>query len=182
MRATFATALCALLAVTCNIPAVIAQQYMGDIIDTPGGINNTLGWVPGAEITYWNIKDPNKKNATLINYSSLDQNSNRLVTSNVQRVVIFVHGLDRNGGTYMSNMLSAMAQIEGRPDVSRSNVQIVCPVFPNGDDKNITYPWTSGLAPGKGSTSTALVWQGSGWIEGADAQVRVAPSFFWPLC
>jgi len=171
MRASFATALCALLTVICNIPAVIAQQFLGERIDTPGGINNTLGSVPGAEITYWNIKDPNKKNATLINYSSLDENWNRLTPSNVQRVVIFVHGLGRDGGTYMSNMLSAMAQIQGRPDVNRSNVQIVCPVFPNGNDKNITYPWTNGLAPGKGSTSSALVWYASGWISGDDAQV-----------
>ena len=128
MRVSFATALCAVLTVTCNIPAVLAQQFMGERIDTPGGINNTLGAVPGSEITYFNIKDPNRKNTTLINYSSLDLNSNRLTPSNVQRVVIFIHGLGRDGGTYMSNMLSALAQVQ-RTDVNRSNVQIVCPVF-----------------------------------------------------
>ena len=46
----------------------------------------------------------------------------------------------------------------------------MAPYFPNGDDKNTGYPWTSGLSPGRGSTSNCLVWSGSQWSAGGTNQ------------
>ncbi|GAM89397.1 hypothetical protein ANO11243_074350 [Dothideomycetidae sp. 11243] len=148
------------------LPLAVAQQYAGDVIP------NSLPAVPGAEITYFRVADPAGKNnnLTLTNYASL-YNSQRLPPSQVQRVVIIIHGLDRDPGTYMANMLSALAQTStGNPNVNFSNVQIICPYFTNGDDKNFGYPWTSGLLPGRGSTTNALVWPGSQWSAGGNNQ------------
>lgn len=65
-------------------------------------------------------------------------------------------------------MLSALSQATTQdPNVNFSSVQIICPYFPNGDDKNVGYPWTAGLASGLGSTSNALVWKGSQWASGS---------------
>ena len=89
-----------------------AQQYAGEVIDT------NLPNVPGAEIAYFKIpgvQDSNSKkaaNLTLINYMSYGSNGKRLVESNVQRAVIIVHGLNRDPGTYESNMLSALAKVK----------------------------------------------------------------------
>lgn len=157
MRVSITAALCALLTLTL-IPFVHAQQFLGAPI-----ANQSLQGVPGSEITFWNILDKNKKNTTLINYSSLDLQGNRLVPSNIQRAVIFIHGLQRDAGTYMSNMLVAMAQLQV-PQVNRSNVQIVAPMFANGDDKYTAYPYNTSLTTGR-STSRALVWSGSGWVS-----------------
>lgn len=144
-----------------------AQQYAGDFI------NNTLPVVPGSEIVYFRINDPKGKNnnLTLTNYYSLQLNGQRLVPSQIQRAVIIIHGLDRDPGTYMSNMLSAINNGGiSDPNINQGNVAILTPYFPNGDDKNIGYPWTAGLAAGKGSTTNALVWQASYWASGANNQ------------
>ena len=138
-----------------------AQQFQGSVIP------NSLPTVPGSELTFWNIPDANNKSTTLINYSSLTTSGARLTPSNIKRVVIFIHGLQRDGSTYMSNMLSAISQIQGAPDINFSSVQIVCPVFANGDDKNIAYPFNlSAPSGGSGSYTNVLVWQGSQWIGG----------------
>lgn len=82
-----------------------AQQFAGDYI------NNSLPYVPGSEIAFFKIKDnPSGTNAannnlTLINYySTTGTSGKRLDTSKIQRVVIFIHGLNRDPGTYMSNV------------------------------------------------------------------------------
>lgn len=75
-----------------------AQQWAGDNITT------SLPVVPGAEIAYFNIKDANKKNTTLLNYMSLNSNGKRLDPKALKRAVIVVHGLNRDPNTYMSNM------------------------------------------------------------------------------
>ena len=121
------TALGALFAATAS-----AQQFAGDVIDT------NLPNVPGAEIAYFKIpgvQDSNSKksaNLTLINYMSYGSNGKRWVGSKVQRAVIIVHGLNRDPGTYESNMLSALAQVKGDPNINRDSVAVMAPYFPNG--------------------------------------------------
>lgn len=90
---------------TLTLTLTSAQQYFGDTIP------NTLPSVPGAEIAYFRIADPAGKNKklTLTNYYSHGKSNKRLVESNVQRAVVIIHGLNRDPGTYMANMLSALA-------------------------------------------------------------------------
>ncbi|RDW69904.1 hypothetical protein BP5796_08301 [Coleophoma crateriformis] len=141
------------------------QQYLGNTI------TNSLPSVPGSEIAYWKITDKKNRNFTLINYFSNDGNGNRLATGNVKRAVVVLHGLGRDPGTYMSNMLSALSQVPSGTGPTFKNTQIIAPYFPNGDDKNYGYPWnTSAPAGGYGSYSDALVWQGSGWASGENNQ------------
>lgn len=70
---------------------------------------------------------------------------------------------------YISQMMSALSQVPGS-DVSPDSVAICAPYFPTGSDKNVGYPWTDGLPAGRGSTSSALVWQGTGWADGNNNQ------------
>lgn len=149
----------------CLFDCISAQQYAGD------AINTTLPSVPGSEITYFRINDPsgNNKNLTLVNYYSHGKSNQRLVESKVQRAVVIVHGLNRDPGTYMSNMLSALSQVTSDSNVNTDSVAIMAPWFPNGDDKGV-YPWTDGLKSGRGSTSNCLVWQSSQWSAGGNNQ------------
>lgn len=113
-----------------------AQQYAGENITT------NLPSVPGSEIAYFKIKgvmDSNKNkaaNLTLINYYSHGKNGKRLIESNVQRAVVIIHGLQRDPGTYESNMLSALSQVTTDPNINFDSVAIMAPYFPNGDDKS----------------------------------------------
>ncbi|KAH8886193.1 hypothetical protein GQ53DRAFT_828197 [Thozetella sp. PMI_491] len=133
----------------------------------------------GSEIAYWKIKDPAGTTAklTLINYSSLQTNGARLVPSNVKRVVIVIHGLQRDASTYMAQMLAALSKVSSSdPNVNRASVQVVAPRFSNGDDKNISYPYYqysatgSTYSGGKQSNTSAIVWKGSTWISGMPNQ------------
>lgn len=141
------------------------QEYAGDVIDT------TLPGVPGAEITFWKIQDTNAKdNLTLINYINHGRDGKRLVPANIKRAVVIIHGLNRDPGTYMSNMLSALSQVDDA-DINTDSVAIVAPYFTNGNDKDTGgYPWIDGLPPGQGSYTSALVWKGSQWSAGGNAQ------------
>jgi len=83
-------------------------------------------------------------------------------------------GLQRDPETYMSNMLVALSQVPGSPNVNLSNVQIVCPMFANGDDKYTAYPWNdSAPAGGYGSYTNVLAWQSNGWINGTYVQAAL---------
>lgn len=146
----------------------LAQQYEGDIIP------NSLPGVPGAEIAYFRVKDPSGKNnnLTMINYYAHQLNGQRVAESEIRRAVVIIHGLNRDPGTYASNMMSALAQLTTDSNVNRSSVAIMAPYFANGNDKNYGYPWTDGLKPARGSTSNALVWKGSQWSAGANNQVE----------
>ncbi|KAM0714477.1 hypothetical protein Q7P37_010264 [Cladosporium fusiforme] len=146
------------------VASASSQQYVGEVIDT------TLPNVPGSEITFFNIPRKGTQKHTLINYYSHGKDGKRLVESKVQRAVIVVHGLNRDPGTYQSNMQSALAQVTGDPNINKDTVAIMAPYFPNGDDKGTGYPWTEGLAPGRGSTTSALVWKSSQWSAGGDNQ------------
>ncbi len=70
-------------------------------------------------------------------------------------------------------MLSALAQVSDF-NVNRSSVAVMAPFFANGDDKTVGYPWTNGLAPGRGSTSNCLVWKASQWSAGGNNQYPYA--------
>ncbi|KAK6435340.1 hypothetical protein LTR95_008475 [Oleoguttula sp. CCFEE 5521] len=145
-----------------------AQQYVGEVIP------NSLPPVGNAEITYFKIPgtlDKNKTaaaNLTLINYYSHGQDGNRIVESKIKRAVIIIHGLNRDPGTYQSNMQSALAQVT-TPGINFDNVVIMAPYFTNGDDKGTGYPWNASAATSKSYTS-ALVWKGSQWSAGANNQ------------
>ncbi|KAK5728811.1 hypothetical protein LTR15_001951 [Elasticomyces elasticus] len=158
----FTTAFAAFSAVALISPSN-AQQYAGDIIQ------NALPGVPGAEIAYWKIKDTKSSNLTLINYHNYGKNGKRQDTNKVKRAVVIIHGLNRDPGTYQSNMLSALAQVP-LSEINTDSVAIVAPYFSNGADKNIGYPWVEGLKPAQGSISNALVWPGSQWSGGGNNQ------------
>jgi hypothetical protein len=98
MLASFWKTLVVLSALLQNISA---QQYLGDVIP-----NATYPGVPGSEIVYFRVKDPAgvNNNLTLVNYQSFGSNGKRIVGSKVQRAVIIIHGLNRDAGTYMSNV------------------------------------------------------------------------------
>ena len=115
------------------------------------------------------IQDGIKNNLTLINYINHGSDGKRLVPSKLKRAVIFIHGLNRDPGTYEANALSALSQV-GSPDINTDSVAIVAPYFANGDDKNYGYPWVDGLKAGQGSTTSCLVWKGSQWSAGGNNQ------------
>lgn len=141
------------------------QQFVGQ------AFNNSMPGVPGAEITFWNIFDANKKNTSLLNYQNFGKNGARQDPKKVQKAVIIIHGLGQDPGTYMANMLSALAQANSaNPIVHNDNIAIVAPFFANGDNKGVGYPWTAGLNAGQGSTSQALVWKGAQWASGQNNQ------------
>jgi hypothetical protein len=118
MPVSLVSALCALFSFISIITPSFAQQFVGAVV------NNTMPSVPGSELTYFNIVNKGNKDTTVINYSSLAQPDNsRLKPSDIQRAVIFVHGLNRDPQTYIANMMTALSQVSGRPDVNFRNVQ-----------------------------------------------------------
>ncbi|KAE9988915.1 hypothetical protein EG328_005625 [Venturia inaequalis] len=147
----------------------LAQQYAGD------KINNTLPAVAGAELAFFKIRDSKNQNATLLNYYSLASNGAQINPANIKRTVIVIHGLLRDPYLYINNVMQALGQVNDS-SINKDNVAMIAPYFPNGDDKGVGYPWTTGLSAGKGSTSNALVWSGSQWASGADNQYPVYPT------
>ena len=122
--------------VACFAASASSQQYAGEVID------NSLPNVPGSEIAFFKIPgvmDSNKNraaNLTLINYMSKGSDGKRLVGSKVQRAVIVIHGLNRDPGTYESNMLSALTGMKDDPNINRDSVAIMSPYFANGGYKS----------------------------------------------
>ena len=80
--------------------AVSAQQFAGD------QISNSLPFVRGSEIAYWKIADPagSSTTLTLTNYWSLRNDLTRLNNVDVKRVVVIVHGLNRDANNYMNDV------------------------------------------------------------------------------
>lgn len=106
-----------------------SQQYAGEVIE------NSLPNVPGSEVAFFNIPRKGTQKHTLINYYSHGKDGKRLVESKVQRAVIVVHGLNRDPMTYQSNMMSALAQVTGDPNINKDTVAIMAPYFPNGKSR-----------------------------------------------
>ena len=127
--------------------------------------------VLGSNITFFKILDPNKNSATLINYLSLNTTGGALPPANIKRLVIVIHGANRDLENYMSNSLSAL-NVVNTPGVGFDNVQILAPAFPNGDDKNVAYPYITGQGTNS-SYSACLVWQGAGYAGGYGNQYPV---------
>ncbi|EMC94327.1 hypothetical protein BAUCODRAFT_544754 [Baudoinia panamericana UAMH 10762] len=142
-----------------------AQQYAGDYI------NNSLPFVPGAEVTYWKIHNGSYSNLTLINHVDHGSNGERLISSKIKRATIIIHGLNRETlALTCLTELSALAKVPNS-DINTDSVAIVAPYFPNGDDKWTTgYPWVNGLKPAQGSITNCLVWSGSQWSAGGANQ------------
>ncbi|RDW92342.1 hypothetical protein BP5796_01736 [Coleophoma crateriformis] len=112
------------------------QQYEGETIP------NSLPSVPGSELAYIKITDPkgSGSNLTLTNYISHNSAGDRVDGSSTKRAVIVIHGAERDPGTYMSNLLSALSQVPNS-DVDFDSVAICAPYFPNRNDKTTGYPW-----------------------------------------
>ena len=147
-----------------NFPSAIAQQFQG----TPVTYNITLPKVPGAELAYFRITDSKNRQFTNMNYLST-HNDGRLIKSNIKRVVLVVHGLGRDASTYMAIAVNALSTVSGK-GVTTANTQLVAPYFPNGEDKNIGYPWDATQPQSNRSWSDILVWQGGQWIGGENNQ------------
>jgi len=105
-----------------------AQQFAG----APVSNQSALGNVPGSQITWFNILDPNNKNATLTNYLSLNSANAIMDPTAMKRLVIVIHGNNRDPGTYMSNMLVALSNVDSSVvQATVDNTQILAPYFPN---------------------------------------------------
>lgn len=135
-----------------------AQQYAGESFD------NDFPAVAGSEIAFFNIKDTGNsgKNATFLNYYSLNTDNEQIDPTVVQRAYVVIHGTLRDPETYISNALAALAAV---PDssINRDNVALLSVDFANEDDEGTAFPWDDG------PTSSALVWQDDEWIDSADA-------------
>ncbi|CAK3756019.1 Hypothetical predicted protein [Lecanosticta acicola] len=146
---------------------VAAQQYAGDVISAG------LPTIEGAEVAFFKIPDTTgvNNNLTLINYYSHGTSGGRIVESNVQRVLITIHGLLRDPWDYMNDTLNALDLATTQDaNINRDSVAVIAPYFANGDDKGLAYPWTDGLGANQGSTTNALVWAGSQWLAGLNNQ------------
>lgn len=147
----------------------LAQQYAGN------NISNSLPSVSGAELAFFKIRDTKNQTGTLLNYYSLNSNGGRVNPANVKRAVVIIHGLLRDPYLYIANIMQALGTVTD-PTVNKDNVAMIAPYFTNGDDKGVAYPWNSSAAAGKGSTSNAIVWQGSQWASGQDNQYPSYPT------
>lgn len=95
----------------CLASFVAGQQYAGDYIANTRGYKEkccmqfsnrcTVPSVPGANLTYFNIANPDNSAArlTLTNYISLGRNGGRLEGIGIKRAVIVIHGAGRDPGT-----------------------------------------------------------------------------------
>jgi hypothetical protein len=149
LSTTATTAVGALVALAGLLPTpAFAQQYAGEVIP------NTLPTVNGASISFFNIPDKKKKPTTLITYMSAP-NGKRQDEKKVQRAVIALHGLQRDSALYWQSVAVSLASAKKiNPAINEESVSIIAPYFPNGDDKNIGYPWVDGKPAGQGSVSS----------------------------
>ena len=74
-------------------------------------------------------------------------------------------------------MLSALSQVTTDPNINFDSVVINAPSFPNGDDKNVSYPYWDyppgakrKAAGGNQSWTNLLVWKASQWAGGGTNQ------------
>lgn len=68
-------------------------------------------------------------------------------------------------------MLNALNEATSyNENVNRDTVAVIAPYFASGSDKEFAYPWDDSQKAGRGSNTSALVWRGSQWSAGGDAQ------------
>lgn len=77
-----------------------AQQYAGDTI------SGTLPSQDGSEVAYFRISDPSGANdqLTLLNYYSHNSSGQRIPESAVERAVIMITGMLRDGSDYQQSV------------------------------------------------------------------------------
>ncbi|KAF9026622.1 hypothetical protein BDZ89DRAFT_1113747 [Hymenopellis radicata] len=101
-----------------------AQQYAGRRVAVP-----ELPAVTGAELAYFNIKNNNGGNVTMLNYFSFP-NKKRQDTTKVQRAVLYIHGANGNSQGYFSAMYQALNKAtQLNPDVNQESVALMAPYF-----------------------------------------------------
>ncbi|KAF9041724.1 hypothetical protein BDZ89DRAFT_314733 [Hymenopellis radicata] len=130
-----------------------AQQYAGTVVPLPEFLPDS---VTGAETAYFNIKDANGSNTTLVNYFSLP-NGTRQDTNKVQRAVIHIHGANGNYGgapEYFDALYAGVNKAsEINPNVNQNTVALMAPYFVS-DTRNLV-------------RSNIMFWPGTTWYTGA---------------
>jgi len=115
------------------IPSALGQQYAGQTI------TNSLPSVTGAEKAFFNIKDANGGNTTLINYFSLPTTTGkRQDTTKVQRAVIVLSGSNRDPWDYYANVFNAVKNAGAiNSAATEESVAIIAPYFANEAVSNL---------------------------------------------
>jgi hypothetical protein len=102
---------------------VFAQQFAGQTI------RNSLPASSGAQVAFFNIRDANGKNTTLINYYSFPGGKN-LDQTKVQRAIVVINGKQRNAGDYFGFVHGRIAAAHAiNPEVSDQTVAILAPLL-----------------------------------------------------
>ncbi|KAF8905377.1 hypothetical protein CPB85DRAFT_1254964 [Mucidula mucida] len=123
-----------------------AQQYAGRRVAVP-----ELPAVTGAELAYFNVKDNNGGNVTMLNYFSFP-NGKRQDTTKVQRAVLYIHGANGNSQGYYSSLYQALKKAtQLNPDVNQETVALMAPYFTstknNIERSDITVSFRTKLNP-----------------------------------
>ncbi|KAH8830294.1 hypothetical protein DL96DRAFT_1592340 [Flagelloscypha sp. PMI_526] len=137
---------------------VYAQQYLGS------PVNVSLTAITGSEIAFFRIQAPDSA-FTLINYFSLPTATNqRPDPLKIQRLVVVLHGSNRNAWDYFSIFNGGIPPANAlNPNVTTESVAVLAPWFANTDDKS---KFSNG-------TGDVLLWDSFNWFGGDDS---VSPS------
>jgi hypothetical protein len=105
------------------VSGAFAQQYAGQTIP------NSLPTVNGGNVSFFNILDANGAGTTLINYYSTP-GGRRPDQTKVQRAIIIIPGLNRDGWKYFGDVYSKIAAAAAiNSQVSEQTVAIFSPVL-----------------------------------------------------
>jgi hypothetical protein len=103
------------------LATAIAQQFAGEVIP------NSLATATGAQIAFFNVRDANGKNTTLINYYSFPGGKKQDQTK-VKRAIIVLHGRNRNAWDYFGNVYGRLAAATAlNSEVTEQTVAIFSP-------------------------------------------------------
>jgi hypothetical protein len=112
-----------LISALCLLHGALAQQYAGQPIP------NSLPAVPGAELTFFNVRDGFGRNNTLINYYSAP-GGKRPDNSRIQRAVVVLPGMNRNANGYFTSIRNQIAKATKRnPNITEQTVMIFAPLL-----------------------------------------------------
>jgi hypothetical protein len=99
----------------------VAQQWAGETIP------NTLPKVTGAQVAFFNVRDANGVNTTLINYYSFPGGKAQNQT-NVRRAIIVLAGKNRNAWDYFGTVRGRIAAATAlNNEVTEQTVAIFSP-------------------------------------------------------
>jgi hypothetical protein len=103
------------------LTTAIAQQFAGEVIP------NSLPAATGAQIAFFNVRDADGKNTTLINYYSFPGGKQQDQTK-VKRAVVVLHGMQRNAWDYFGNVYGRLAAANDlNSEVTEETVAIFSP-------------------------------------------------------